>query len=477
MAADDAPEPAMINDLNLEDLRTYSIWGSEFHIPKKYTIKDAIGQGAYGIVVYAQAPRPIKKCEEEGKPRSEGTTDDDIGGSTPAAAPTQAETHIQVAIKKIENVFDCLTLAKRTLRELRIIRHMHHENVMGLITAFVPEPKGDFDDVYMVCEHMETDLSSILKSKQPLTDGHHQFWMYQLLRGMKYVHSAEVVHRDLKPRNILVSSNCDLKICDFGLARVCFDLDSDYFSPLTDYICTRWYRGPELLSGVTIRDLKKVDIWSMGCIFAEMLGRRPIFPGRNTHDQFSLIVAYTGVPSHEEIAQMNTNTNTNSNNREYSTTSAAGSADRGGTSGSRKFHIFLTELALKATKEPRKMYEESLPNAPKTAIDLLQTLLKYRPSDRPTVGKALQHAYLKGLYCPEDEPTTVPIEMSGFEFERRNATVETMREEIWLEILEHYPEKKAEYLKSTKYNILSVGLKPKMGSNAMVSESDDSGIN
>merc|ERR1712242_628450 len=113
--------------------------------------------------------------------------------------------------------------------------------------VFMPGVKESFEDIYVVSELMETDLASILKSPQPLSDDHCQFFLYQILRGLKYVHSAEVIHRDLKPRNLLVNSNCDLKICDFGLARANINTLMTPSASLTDYIATRWYRAPEVI--------------------------------------------------------------------------------------------------------------------------------------------------------------------------------------------------------------------------------------
>merc|ERR1740127_212792 len=96
---------------------------------------------------------------------------------------------------------------------------------MQVENIFITGSKGDFEDIYVVSELMETDLASTLRSSQALSDDHCQFFLYQILRGLKYVHSAEVIHRDLKPRNLLVNSNCDLKICDYGLARAHYPED------------------------------------------------------------------------------------------------------------------------------------------------------------------------------------------------------------------------------------------------------------
>mmetsp|Transcript_39479 Transcript_39479/g.63283 ORF Transcript_39479/g.63283 Transcript_39479/m.63283 type:complete len:117 (+) Transcript_39479:602-952(+) len=104
----------------------------------------------------------------------------------------------------------------------------------------------------MVLPFMETDLHKIIYSKNKLTDDHIQYFIYQILRGLKYIHSANVIHRDLKPSNILLNGNCDLKICDFGLARGVDDSDFK----LTEYVVTRWYRAPEVMCSCQEYDKK-----------------------------------------------------------------------------------------------------------------------------------------------------------------------------------------------------------------------------
>merc|ERR1719387_1899096 len=140
---------------------------------------------------------------------------------------------------------------------------------------------------------METDLHRVIYSKQVLNDEHTQYFTYQILRGLLYLHSANVVHRDLKPSNILVNKNCDLKICDFGLAR---GFGSDEDDPtLTDYVVTRWYRAPEVVL-LASEYTKSIDVWSVGCILCELIGRKPIFTGKDHLDQIKKILAVLGTP-------------------------------------------------------------------------------------------------------------------------------------------------------------------------------------
>ena len=135
---------------------------------------------------------------------------------------------------------------------------------------------------------------------QRLSNDHICYFLYQILRGLKYIHSANVLHRDLKPSNLLLNTTCDLKICDFGLARVA-DPEHDHTGFLTEYVATRWYRAPEIMlnsKGYT----KSIDIWSVGCILAEMLSNRPIFPGKHYLDQLNHILGILGSPSNEDLA-------------------------------------------------------------------------------------------------------------------------------------------------------------------------------
>jgi p38 MAP kinase len=214
-----------------------------WEVPQKYTNLAPIGHGAYGQVCSAiDTTRP----EKDGM-------------------------FHKVAIKKLARPFQTAIHAKRTYRELKMLKHMNHENIIGLLNVFTPcKTLSEFSDVYLVNHLMGADLNNIVKT-QKLSDDHVQFLVYQVLRGMKYVHSAGIIHRDLKPSNIAVNEDCELRILDFGLAR-------PTENEMTGYVATRWYRAPEIMLN-WMHYSQTVDMWSVGCIMAEMLTGKTLFPG------------------------------------------------------------------------------------------------------------------------------------------------------------------------------------------------------
>uniref|UniRef100_A0A8C6LS43 mitogen-activated protein kinase n=1 Tax=Nothobranchius furzeri TaxID=105023 RepID=A0A8C6LS43_NOTFU len=208
-----------------------------WEVPERYQNLSPVGSGAYGSVCSAY----------------------------------DVKTGLRVAVKKLSRPFQSIIHAKRTYRELRLLKHMKHENVIGLLDVFTPgKSLTEFEDVYMVTHLMGADLNNIVKC-QKLTDDHVQFLIYQILRGLKYIHSADIIHRDLKPSNLAVNEDCELKILDFGLARHTDD-------EMTGYVATRWYRAPEIMLNWMHYNMT-VDIWSVGCIMAELLTGRTLFPG------------------------------------------------------------------------------------------------------------------------------------------------------------------------------------------------------
>lgn len=149
----------------------------------------------------------------------------------------------------------------------------------------------------MITELLQSDLHKIIVSPQHLSSDHIKVFLYQILRGLKYLHSARILHRDIKPGNLLVNSNCVLKICDFGLARV---EEPDQTKHMTQEVVTQYYRAPEILMGARHYSAA-VDVWSVGCIFGELLGRRILFQAQNPVQQLDLITELLGTPSIEDM--------------------------------------------------------------------------------------------------------------------------------------------------------------------------------
>jgi serine/threonine protein kinase len=167
---------------------------------------------------------------------------------------------MKVAIKKVPNAFDDLVDAKRILREIKLLRYFDHENIISLTDVPKPEERIGYNDIYIVTDLMETDLHRVIYSRQELSDDHIQYFLYQILRGVLYMHSAHIVHRDLKPSNILANKNCDLKICDLGLGRGNIkDDENEKACPdnLTEYII--YYIGMLLLDGIELLRLYYVQ--------------------------------------------------------------------------------------------------------------------------------------------------------------------------------------------------------------------------
>ncbi|KAH9113819.1 hypothetical protein LEN26_007244 [Aphanomyces euteiches] len=375
MASTSAPaeEVAAVGGGGKEIIRpgthSFVVSGTTFQVDTKYKFIKPIGHGAYGVVISSQS----------------------------------TETGDKVAIKKVSKAFEDLVDAKRILREIKLLQHFDHENIITIVDLLPPPSISHFEDVYIISDLMETDLHRIIYSRQPLSDDHIQYFLYQILRALKYIHSANVLHRDLKPSNLLLNSNCDLKVCDFGLARG-VEPDEDNME-LTEYVVTRWYRAPEIMLS-TKEYTKAIDIWSTGCIFAELLGRKPMFPGDDYIHQLQIICDKLGTPTEEEL------------------------------------HFVTSEKARRFMKsqpnKPKIPLDKLFPNVKSNALDLLDKMLVFDPTKRISVEEALEHPYLESLHNSEDEPkSTTPF---SFEFEKENLTKGRLQELIFEEVCHFHPE-------------------------------------
>ncbi|XP_049404042.1 mitogen-activated protein kinase 17 [Solanum stenotomum] len=357
---------------------------TEYGEAHQYEIQEVVGKGSYGVV----------------------------------ASAVDTHTGKKVAIKKINNVFEHVSEATRILREIKLLRLLRHPDIVEIKHILLPPCPREFKDIYVVFELMECDLQHVIKANGSLSPEHYQFFLYQLLRGLKYMHTANVFHRDLKPKNILANADCKLKLCDFGLARAAFgDTPSAIF--WTDYVATRWYRAPELCGSFYSKYTPAVDMWSIGCIFAEMLTKQPLFPGDDVVHQLDLITDLLGSPSTEVISRIKND----------------------------KARIHLSSM----TKKAPVPLSQKFPDIDPLALRLLESLIAFDPKDRPSAEEALAHPYFRGLANIEHEPSARPISKFEFDFERRKLTKEDITELIYREILEYHPQMLQEYLHGTEH--------------------------
>ncbi|XP_017904443.1 PREDICTED: mitogen-activated protein kinase 11 isoform X3 [Capra hircus] len=302
----------------------------------------------------------------------------------------------RVAVKKLSRPFQSLIHARRTYRELRLLKHLKHENVIGLLDVFTPATSlEDFSEVYLVTTLMGADLNNIVKC-QALSDEHVQFLVYQLLRGLKYIHSAGIIHRDLKPSNVAVNEDCELRILDFGLAR---QADEE----MTGYVATRWYRAPEIMLN-WMHYSQTVDIWSVGCIMAELLQGKALFPGSDYIDQLKRIMEVVGTPSPEVLAKIS----------------------------SEHARTYIQSLPPMPQKDLRSIFHGANP----LAVDLLGRMLVLDSDQRVSAAEALAHAYFSQYHDPEDEPEAEPYDES---MEAKERTVEEWKELTYQEVVSFKP--------------------------------------
>jgi serine/threonine protein kinase len=438
--------------------KRYTICGMKFETTPNYAVRKAVGQGAYGLVCSGR----------------------------------NVETNRLVALKKIPKAFEDTVDCKRLLREIKILRHFKHDNVLGLLDI-LPPPDGSaktWKDVVChrtrrnssrvpwvapsrprlaraVLPYLTPRLSLLPAVHRVRADGHgpalhHPLEAASDRRALQILplpdpsrrprHSPGACaasrpegastrqwrapladcHRPAprssalapdtpaarpeltrglprtvsQPGNLLVNKNCDLKICDFGLARAIDPSDEKKDLGLTEYVVTRWYRAPELLVENQTYTTA-IDVWAVGCIFAEMLGRKALFPGRDYLHQLRLIIDVLGTPTEEDLACI-----TNAQAVQ-----------------------FLRTLPLK----PRKPWADVFPNASPQALELLNDMLVFNPSKRCTMVDALNSEYMAALHQGRELPAEE--EHFSFLFEKPDITQEELREMIWSEMASFHPDK------------------------------------
>jgi serine/threonine protein kinase len=234
-------------------------------------------------------------------------------------------------------------------------------------------------------ELMDTDLHRIIQSPQPLGDAHFKHFLFQLLRGLRFAHSYGIIHRDLKPANLLVTKNCDLVISDFGLARQMPSGPGASNAPMTEHVVTRWYRAPELMLSADGNYGQAIDVWSVGCIFAELLGRNPLFAGKDFMETITMQINVLGTRPKDELSYIRSD----------------------------------QALQFLAAMPPRAAvpWSNLFPEASEKALDLLDKMLQFFPPKRISVDGALAHPYFDSVRAQYTDPDPVlPTHPGAFDF-------------------------------------------------------------
>uniref|UniRef100_A0A8C2AW83 Stress-activated protein kinase JNK n=1 Tax=Cyprinus carpio TaxID=7962 RepID=A0A8C2AW83_CYPCA len=368
--AQDAVSAVFTMNRNKREKEYYSIdvGDSTFTVLKRYQNLRPIGSGAQGIV-----------CS--------------------------AYDHVlerNVAIKKLSRPFQNQTHAKRAYRELVLMKCVNHKNIIGLLNVFTPQKTlEEFQDVYLVMELMDANLCQVIQME--LDHERLSYLLYQMLCGIKHLHAAGIIHRDLKPSNIVVKSDCTLKILDFGLART-----AATGLLMTPYVVTRYYRAPEVILGMGYQ--ANVDIWAVGCIMAEMVRHKILFPGRDYIDQWNKVIEQLGTPSQEFMLKLNQSVRTYVENRPR----YAGYS----------FEKLFPDVLFPADSDHNKLKASQ-------ARDLLSKMLVIDASKRISVDEALQHPYINVWYDPSEVEAPPPV-ITDKQLDEREHTVEEWKGATWL---------------------------------------------
>jgi len=314
----------------------------------------------------------------------------------------------QVAVKHVRHA---AKHGKSILREIRLLARLWHENLLHLID-FPAVPSPSFEDVFLVLPYLPADLHKVIQSRQALTEKHVQVIMCQILRALAYLHAAGVAHRDLKPANILLTADCKLKVCDFGLARGDMptlegdEEEKEACGVLTEYVVTRWYRAPEVML-LPKQYTSAVDLWSVGCILCEVLGRKALFPGKNHIDMVVRVAQVLGSPSDEELSWLPKESDA---------------------------YRFLRKVCPQSAGID---LSQKYPLASPACLDLAKSLLRWDPNARLSAVDAQAHDYLRS-YIPKEAP--IPPEPFDWTFDGFKPTVEAVRDRLYQECARFHSE-------------------------------------
>ena len=314
---------------------------------------------------------------------------------------------------------------KALLREMKLLRILNNENLISFKKAILPQFRNDLRHIDLITNEIPFDLYSVIHSNTEYNNDHIMFILYQILRGLKYLHTGKIIHGNLRPHCIFVNEICDCFITDFRLCKIVIpQIKRKSFENCKNFRVSKVYSAPEIVLNYENYDYA-IDMWSVGCILAELLLRKQLFKSTKYQHEILNIIDIIGFPSEEDLNQI-------PQNKEL---------------GMKQFQ----NLKEKKSIDWDTYFKDSNP----MAIDLMKKMLEFNPKKRITCEEALKHPYLKDLHCPEDEPgfdkELIANEWDFEEFNWKMLKREHIIELIYHEmLLSNYPEKLENYVKKLK---------------------------
>lgn len=352
----------MVFEHNKSDIRT-----KKQEVPK-YQISKLIGKGSYGEVY------DIK----------------------------DAKSHIHYALKKCMKIFETKTRALGTLTELRLGRLLNHRNINKLEEILIPYHLNSFGGIYYRSKLMKTNLGRYLNRNKYIPIKDIKYILFQMISALYYIHKRGVIHCDIKPDNILIGSNKETQLCDFGLSHVI----NPSKESLQSYATTRWYRAPEVILGMKYNEA--IDIWSIGCVLGELLLGKPLFQGTNNFNQLDIIMDTLGCP--EDLSWVDAS----------------------------------QRVIFAMNKNKKNRFDEIFSGCDESAVRLLSHMLLWNPKERYTAQQILYDLFFQDIdsetkreyQCINENQ---PIDPIIVDFDRKNIKLEDIRKLIIEEIKYYHP--------------------------------------
>jgi mitogen-activated protein kinase 1/3 len=273
-----------------------------------------------------------------------------------------------LTITKATSIFYYLDSCFSILKSLKLNKFLKHDNILSIFSLLLPQSRSNYNHLYIVQDFMESNLSRVIRSKQPLTTDHIQYFLYQVLLALQYLHSSQIIHYNLSPHIILINSDCSIKITEFESA---LSIHKEYRAGEENYT-NRWYSAPELLGGCEYIGYE-CDIWSVGCILAELIGRQVLFPGNDNKESIRIIVEVLGSPTEEEMEFIR----------------------------NERVKQFIRNLPTRSKVDWRLKF----PNVNRECLDLMDKMMRFNPKERMKAEECLKHPFFASIYDSSDIKT------------------------------------------------------------------------